>query len=402
MNILAIETTCDETAIAILKSNSKSGAKIISNIVSSQIEIHAPFGGVVPSLAKREHQKNLIPILELSLKSTGLISELKTKERSIISPSQIKKIENILRRDGELKEKTIEFIKKYKKPKIDFLSIAYGPGLEPALWPGINLVRALSYFWNIPIEKVNHLEAHILANWLPPNNLPKKSDFPIVALLVSGGHTQLILMKEIGKYRIIGETRDDAAGECFDKTARLLGLGYPGGPAISKEAEKWMAKISEKNIESNIKLPRPMMHDKSFDFSFSGLKTATLYLIEKLKKDGIKFSPSKIQEIANEIQSAIIDVLVYKTIKAAGKYKAKKILLAGGVAANKKLRDELEKNIKKDLPNVKFNYPEIKYSTDNGAMITIATYFHQKYNYPQSATWQRLRANSNLRLGNLR
>jgi N6-L-threonylcarbamoyladenine synthase len=389
-NILAIETTCDETAIAILSvKNGK--AKILANVLLSQIKIHQPYGGVVPSLAKREHQKNLIPLLIEAMKEAKLLK----KKKKILNSKKKKNIEKILKRDESLREKTLYFLENYQKPEIDLISVAYGPGLEPAIWTSINLVKALGYFFNIPIERINHIEAHILSNWIS-NSMPKKNDFPIISLTVSGGHTQLVLMKEIGKYKIIGETRDDAAGECFDKTARLLGLGYPGGPVISQYAEKYISKKRKDKIE--IQLPRPMIHSKDFDFSFSGLKTAALYLIEKLKKKKInikKITP----KIAFEIQEAISETLISKTISAAKKYKAKTIILAGGVSANKRLREKMKEEIKKELPKVKFFLPEIKYSTDNAVMIAITSFLHKKYKIGKKIKWQYLRANSNARVG---
>lgn len=387
--ILAIETTCDETAIAILKIDKNNKPKIISNIVSSQIKIHAPFGGVVPSLAKREHQKNLIPVLKKALAEARLLKETKNPALKLDIKT---KIDKILVRDGILREVTTEFLAQYKKPKIDIIAIAYGPGLEPALWPGVNLARALSLAWDIDIEKINHIEAHILANWIDKNN-PKKSDFPAIALTVSGGHSQIVLVRGVGQYKIIGETRDDAAGECFDKSARLLGLGYPGGPAISKEAGKYEIKKKKNDI---IVLPRPMINSKDFDFSFSGLKTAVLYLVEKLKKQ--KKSIKKLTpKIAHEIEEAITDVLVSKTISATKKYKAKTVILAGGVSANRRLREKMAEAVSQ-IPKTKFSAPEIKYSTDNGAMIAIAGYFHLKTKKRKMSSWKNLRAKGNLRI----
>lgn len=384
--ILAIETTCDETAISVLKTTSSGSPKIVSNIVSSQVKIHAPFGGVVPSLAKREHQNNLIPVLESALSEAKLLKE---KKQPFLKLDIKKKIDKILTRDGILSEKTLQFLAQYQKPKIDLVAIAYGPGLEPALWPGVNLAKSLSVAWGLDIEKVNHIEAHILANWIdsPP---PEKSDFPAIALTVSGGHSQLILVNNIGDYKIIGETRDDAAGECFDKTARLLDLGYPGGPAISKQASLWNQK------KDDIKLPRPMINSPDFDFSFSGLKTAVLYLIEKLKKEK-KNIKKLVPQISYETQEAIIDVLVSKTIKAAEKYKAKTVILAGGVSANKSLRERMKIEVSK-LKKTKFSVPQMKYSTDNGAMIGIAAYFHLKNRKRNTTKWPYLKAKGNLRI----
>src|SRR3989338_4967712 len=233
MKILAIETSCDETAIAILEII---GGKfeVRSNVVLSQIKIHKKFGGVVPNLAKREHRKNLPIVLKLALKEAwGTKSSL-----------------------GDL------------VPKLDAVAVTSGPGLEPALWEGINFAKDLAKKWRVPLVPVNHLEGHIYASWLRRIS----PQFPLIALIVSGGHTELVLMKKHLDYKILGETRDDATGEAFDKVARMLKLGYPGGPLISKLAER--LKTSGKGL-----FPRPMINSSDFDFSFSGLKTAVLYYL---------------------------------------------------------------------------------------------------------------------------
>jgi N6-L-threonylcarbamoyladenine synthase len=385
--ILAIETSCDETAICIAQTN-KDNFKILSNVVSSQIKIHAPFGGVVPSLAKREHQKNLIPLLNLALKEARLIKirnpKSEIRKKSQIPNSKLKTLKTILERDDILLKKTLLFFKKTTKPNIDLIAITYGPGLAPALWPGVNLARALSFYWNIPLIPINHLEAHILANWLSPINKPK---FPAICSVISGGHTLIVLMKKIGQYKIIGETRDDAAGECFDKSARLLGLGYPGGPAISQAASTFNP------LHSIFKLPRPMINTKDFDFSFSGLKTAVLYLVQDLKKQGKnikKLTPA----LCYEIQEAINETLVKKTMAAAKKYKAKSIILGGGVIANQALKEKFIQTIKKNLPKINFLAPERKFTTDNAAMITIVAHLNKKI---KKVNWKNLQANANLK-----
>jgi len=396
MIILAIETSCDDTGISILKApkNKKGCFEVLSNIVSSQIEIHKKYGGVYPAMAKREHQRNLTRVLENALKQAGMLNK-KTKGKEEISQLKIKELKKILSREPELFKKLIIFLKKYEKPniknsdngKIDLIAITNGPGLEPCLWAGINFAKALSYFWDIPIVPVNHIESHILVNLL---NLNKTTDnsvvlkFPAICLVVSGGHTQIILMKKNNDYKILGETRDDAAGECFDKAAKILGLGYPGGPIISRLATE---NSSPQNTNS-IKLPRPMIGTKDYDFSFSGLKTAILY---HHKKQSIKTQKSKkyIIKMCAEIQQAIIDVLIKKTINAAKNYKAKTIILGGGVSANEELRKQFQKNLKKgnygflsrDKKPYQINllFPPINpinLSTDNGLMTAVAGYFH--------------------------
>jgi N6-L-threonylcarbamoyladenine synthase len=396
LTILAIETSCDDTSISILRIKNLK-FKILSNIVSSQIKLHQKYGGVYPSLAKREHQRNLLPVLKQTLKQSKLLQI--SKSEFLISKqtqnSKFKILNSILEREQELLKNLIKFLERYKKPKIDAIAITIGPGLEPCLWVGVNFARALGYFWDLPIIPINHIEAHILANFIGENKslkIKSKSLFPAISLIVSGGHTQLILMKNYGKYKILGETRDDAAGECFDKVARILGLEYPGGPVIAAEAAKYQ--IS--NIKYQISLPRPMIYQKNYDFSFSGLKTAVLYNY-KNQPPPIRKSKQYIQEMCAETQQAIIDVLIYKTIKAAKDYKVKTIILGGGVAANQELRKQLKNKIKKELPDTKYLIPDTKYCTDNAAMVAITGYYHWLKN--KTNTWRNIKANANLRLG---
>ena len=255
--ILAIETSCDDTGIAVIKASSKGPIfNVLSNIVSSQAEVHKKWGGVYPMLAKREHQRNLVPVLTQALEQAKLLKISKSKfliSKQIQNPKS-KMLESILEREPELLKKLLLFLKKYQKPDIDAIAITTGPGLEPCLWVGVNFAKALSYTWNIPVVAVNHVEAHILINFLPKineifnyqfliSNQFSNSNFqklmPAVCLVVSGGHTQVILMENFGKYKILGETRDDAAGECFDKVAKILGLGYPGGPIVAAKVAQF-------------------------------------------------------------------------------------------------------------------------------------------------------------------
>ena len=333
MLILGIETSCDETAASLVEAGNGK-IKVLSNIVSSQVKLHAKYGGVVPSLAAREHVKNLRPVLELAVKGASL-------------------------------------------KKIDLISVTAGPGLISSLLVGTAFAKALAWKFKKPIVGVNHTEGHIASNWLPPieshYKLPTTNYklFPAMCLVVSGGHTQLIFMKGFGKYKKVGETLDDAAGEAFDKIARILGLGYPGGPAISVAAEK----LQTTHYSLQTSLPRPMLNSKNFDFSFSGLKTAVLYLDRDLKKKiGKNKLPKEIvYQVATEAQRAIVDVLVSKTIKAAQKYGARSIMLSGGVSANKLLRSELQKNA--EQREIKYFQPASEYTTDNAAMIALAGYF---------------------------
>ena len=355
MIILGIETSCDDTGIALVE-GSPQGCRILSNIVSSQIKIHAPYGGVVPNLAARAHLENIKPCLEKALQQA-------------------------------------------KHPKIDLIAVTIGPGLIPSILVGANFAKALAYNWQKPIIGINHIEGHIYANWLPviaskakqsraqneiassPSAPRNDIKFPALCLVVSGGHTQLILMKGHRKYKLLGETRDDAAGEAFDKVAKLLNLGYPGGPIISQKAKK--------GNPNTFDLPRPMINSNDFDFSFSGLKTAVLYLVKKQKPN--------INDMAASFQQAVIDVLITKTIKAAKEYKVKTVMLSGGVAANQELRQQMTQAIKKELTKAKFYIPSPKLCTDNAAMIAAAAFYKKRPASPKQS-WLRIATNANLKL----
>lgn len=387
MKILAIETSCDDTGIAVLEVKSSKVHKVfkvLSNVVSSQT-IHQNYGGVFPMMAKREHQRNLVPALEQALKQAKLANPKSNPPAGGLNPKQIQNLKKIFERENELFEKTKEFLEKYEKPNVDYIAVTHGPGLEPCLWVGVNFARALSYIWEIPIIPVNHIEAHILINFLGAR-LSLAPKFPAMALVVSGGHTQLILVKKIGDYDIIGETRDDAAGECFDKCAKLLGLGYPGGPEIARVA----AQFQPSTTHGALALPRPMINSKDYDFSFSGLKTAVLY--ETRDK---KLTKEYVGQMCVAVQDAICDVLIKKTLQAAKDFKVKSIILGGGVSANQELRKQFKEKIQQEIPNTKYLIPDTKYSTDNGLMIAVAAYF----NRAKKKRWQSLKANANLRVG---
>ncbi len=357
MRILAIETSCDETAVSILETKGSiknPDFNILSNIVASQVKIHAPWGGVVPNLAKREHQKNLPILLKKALKQTKL---------------------------------------SFKKPKIDFIAVTEGPGLEPCLWTGINFTQELARKWKKPLIGINHLEGHIFSVLL---SQPKKILFPALALVVSGGHTELVLIKDWLKYKIIGQTRDDAAGEAFDKVAKMLGLGYPGGPAVATCAAKFKVQSSK----FKIKLPRPIINSKDYNFSFSGLKTAVLYKLKELKQEMMPSSYDRgylVSTIAKEFQQAVIDVLLVKTMRAAKEYKVKTIILGGGVAANKELRSQFQNLINSGDRRYRLSLPEMKFTGDNAAMIALAAYFRW-IKQKKSAVSRTLKANGNFKL----
>ena len=369
MVILSIETSCDDTGVSLIKASSKKEVtfEIISNIVSSQVEIHKKWGGVYPLMAKREHQKNIIPIFKRTIKDWKAFSSKKNK---------IENLDIIFKKDPDFLKKIKPFLEETKKPKIDAVAITEGPGLEPCLWTGVNFARAISYSFDIPLIPVNHIEAHILSSLLYKKDNKKyilntKEKFPAIGLIVSGGHTQIIFIKKIGDYKILGETRDDAAGECLDKTARILGLSYPGGPEIAKKAEKFKG-------NPKITLPRPMVYSKNYDFSFSGLKTAVLYKKQRGKVN--------VPEMCKEIQQSVIDVLIKKTLSAAKEYNAKSILLGGGVVANKELRKQFKKRSKNVI------FPEKMFCMDNAAMIGVASFFKK----PKS--WKNFKANANLKI----
>ena len=365
MRILAIETSCDETAIAVLEitgTKTKPSFKLLSNQVLSQIKIHKKFGGVVPNLAMREHRKNLPIILKRALKEITPLIPLTLRGK---------------------KEET----------HIDTIAVTSGPGLEPALWEGINFAKDLAKKWKKPLIKVNHLEGHIYASWLEGE--PPK--FPILALIVSGGHTELVLMKKHLDYKILGETRDDAAGEAFDKVARMLGLGYPGGPEIAKLAEKFHNPLNPPYLKGDKRerlFPRPMINSGDFDFSFSGLKTAVLYYL----RDDPRADKSA---VAYEFQQVVVDVLTKKTADALrhygmGRTAIKSLVVGGGVAANQVLRSALGDLVAKSFSNISLHISPLWLTGDNAAMIAVAAYFKahaKKFSKPE-----KIQAKGNLKL----
>jgi len=326
ITILGIESSCDETAAAVLQSD-KAGFKILSSVVSSQVQVHAKYGGVVPEVAARLHIEKILPMIQLAIKQA-----------------------------------------KKKMTEIDYIAVTAGPGLMSSLMIGTETAKTLALALNKPLIRINHIEGHLLS-------ITEKLKFPAVGLVVSGGHTQIILVKDYLKYKLIGETRDDAAGEAFDKVAKILGLGYPGGPAISVAA----AKVESVNLIPGIeiKLPRPMLDKEGFEMSFSGLKTSVLYKWNELVKI---LSPENLDKARNlmayEFQKAVVEVLVAKTAAAALKFKAKTIVLGGGVSANKFLRSEMLRVINEKLPDVNVLMPEMKMAGDNAAMIAQGAYFH--------------------------
>jgi N6-L-threonylcarbamoyladenine synthase len=317
MNILGIDTSCDDTSAAVITD----GSLVLSNVTNSQINLHNPYGGVVPELASREHIRNIVPVVDEAL------------ERARIS----------------LK-------------KLDAIAVTIGPGLIGSLLVGLYYAKSLSYFNRIPLVGVNHLEGHILSILLEGDH----PDFPFAALTVSGGHTSLYYVKAPGRYELLGQTLDDAAGEAFDKVAKILGFGYPGGAIIES--------MSRSGRADSIAFPRAYLSDESFDFSFSGLKTAVSLYIDKWEKQGDRNPDNiRVEDITASFQEAIFEVLVNKLIRAGESKDVSSIVLAGGVACNGTLREKL--SLQAEKAGMKVFYPRPEFCTDNGAMIALAGYY---------------------------
>jgi N6-L-threonylcarbamoyladenine synthase len=310
VKILGIETSCDETGAAVVED----GRRVLSNVVASQARVHAQYGGIVPEVASRHHLEGLVPVVEAALKEA-----------------------------------------RCRWSDLDAVAVTYGPGLSGSLLVGVNLAKALAFARSLPFVGIHHLEAHNYANWLEDGGPPPRG-FPMLALIVSGAHTDLVLMEGHGRYRRLGRTRDDAAGEAFDKVGRFLGLGYPGGPAIERAA----AGVNR----ASLRLPRAWLGD-AHDFSFSGLKTAVLRLA---RQQGGEHLP--VAEVAAAFQEAVVDVLVAKAVRAARREGVSQILLSGGVAANTALREALARR-----SPVPVRVPSPVLCTDNGAMVAGCAYF---------------------------
>ncbi len=313
MYILAIESSCDETSCAIVKN----GREDIATVISSQIDIHTNFGGVVPEIASRQHLKNI----------TMVIEECLTKA-------------------------------KMKMEEIDAIAVTYGPGLIGSLLVGVEAAKTLSYIYNKPLIPVHHIAGHIYAN-----NLNKEMKYPLIALVVSGGHTELVYMEDEYKFEYLGGTLDDAIGETYDKVARVIDVGYPGGPVIDKMAHQGVHEYE---------LPLPL-NDMTYNFSFSGLKSAVINLSHNYKQRGIEINK---ENLAKSFQDVVVEIIVKKTIKALKDKNVKRLIIAGGVAANKAIRENLEKVCKEN--NIDCSYPNIKYCTDNATMIGAAAYYAYK------------------------
>lgn len=351
MRILSIETSCDETAVALLEVTGEVNqpeVKILGNTLYSQAKLHEEYGGVYPNLAKREHEKNLPILLQNTLKEAG-------------------------------------FDRNYGS--IDLIAVTAGPGLEPALWTGITFAEKLGKDWGKPVMPVNHMEGHIFSV-LCGGESSAELKLPALALLVSGGHTELVQISELGTYKILGKTLDDAVGEAFDKVARMLGLPYPGGPQISYLAEL----DRQKNAKSLIDFPRPMIHSKNLDFSFSGLKTAVLYY---LKSQG-EISDEHKASVARAFEDAVIEVLINKTRKALEQSELdfKTLIVAGGVAANSKLREAVA-GLRLEFPELSISFPIKLLATDNAIMIGLAGFIEATL-HPEKMNAGPIKAQGNL------
>lgn len=370
--ILAIETSCDDTGVAIVSLESDAPV-VLSSVVSSQIELHRQYGGVVPNLAAREHVKNLVPVVDEAMWEARVTAD-----------------------------------------DIDAIAVTKGPGLIPALLAGVSAAKTLAFVWRKPLLGIHHIEGHIYANFISEpitdNSQPTTEEstvfqnskfeirnsqpFPLLALVVSGGHTELVLMRDHFEYDILGRTKDDAAGEAFDKVAKMLGLPYPGGPEIATRAErvesrkskvkshdpesenrirqtasvsKFEIRNSKSEEASGFRFPRPMIDSGDYDFSFSGLKTAVLYEIRKVPETGR--DEAFVDAVCHAFQEAVVDVLTTKTRRAIREFAPRTLVIAGGVSANVALRESLSNMVARDFPETEFRVPEFRYSLDNAAMI---------------------------------
>lgn len=365
MIILAIETSCDETAVSVIEAlgdfpNAK--YELLGNALWSQIDIHREYGGVFPALAKREHAATIVPMLEKALNEASLEKDYSP----FLFPEQEAELRKILEREPTLADQLITFHKEHGVPPIDVIAVTVGPGLEPALWVGINFAKALSYLWNVKMIPVNHMEGHVLASIFDIEDDDQLTPilFPAIVLLISGGHTELILMKDWAQYERVGQTRDDAVGEAFDKVARLIGLPYPGGPEISRLA----AEGRQQHLPPfKADLPRPMINSDDLDFSFSGLKTAVRYAVEDKN-----LSDDSKKALSRDFEDAVRDVLIKKTKGAVDKYEAQTIIIGGGVSANKFLMREFKRQFLITHPDITVYTPNPGLSTDNSIMIALA------------------------------
>lgn len=375
MTILAIETSCDETAVAIIKTvrGKNIQFEILSHKVLSQIDLHAQYGGVFPALAKREHSKALTQLIAECLEEADLLTE-RTNTYHIPNADR-KKLETLLEKEPEMLQAMKVLFEGIQKPALDAIAVTQGPGLEPALWVGINGALSLHHIWGIPLYPINHMEGHVIASTLLKDGdkytIPELV-FPAVALLISGGHTELVRIPKQRSYHILGKTRDDAVGEAFDKVARMLGLPYPGGPEISRLAEQ--ARRDGIVVDEALRLPRPMLRSGDIAFSFSGLKTAVLIRVKKILEEDGELRDITKKMIALEFENAVTDVLVAKSKQALYESRAKTLIVGGGVSANNHIREALQELAHTE--DLLLYVPDRKLSTDNGIMIAATGLLH--------------------------
>ena len=386
MKILSIETSCDETALALLDIYGEPEDLHISSraaVTLSQIDIHKEYGGVFPALAKREHAKNIIPLLEQTLKNADDFSS-DTRDYQHLSDT----FSDIFSHEKGLADRTLAFLESTAPPSIDAVAVTYGPGLEPALWVGLNIAKALSLAWNVPLVPVDHIEGHIASALFDPKenkSLPSPA-MPSLALIISGGHTEFVSFSKWGSYSYLGGTVDDAVGEAYDKVARMLDLPYPGGPPLSRLASVWR----KKNKENPFTFPRPMKDAPNLDLSFSGLKTSVLYAVRNRE-----LTDEDKEAVAAAFEDAVADVLLHKTKKALEYSGARSCIVCGGVSANMFLREQFEK-LEKET-SVSLHIPDVTLSTDNATMIAIAGYIQHEREGGLSAPYELipLRVNGN-------
>lgn len=369
MLILSIETSCDETAISLVEADGEfphATYTILGNALWSQIDVHREFGGVFPAVAKREHVAIITAMLEKALTE----SEIEATPGEL-NEQQEQEINQLLHRETELAVRLLTFYKNTGSYQIDLVAVTSGPGLEPALWVGVNFARALALLWNVPIVPVNHMEGHILASVFDSERDDMLSDiaFPTISLLISGGHTELILMSDWGHYKKIGQTRDDAVGEAYDKVARMVGLPYPGGPEIAKRAES----ARKEKLPEYASLPRPMLNSPDLDFSFSGLKTAVRYAVQDKK-----LTEADVCAVARDFEDAAAAVLLKKSLAAVEQYAAKTLIVGGGVSANQHLKRVFEVAFLEKVPDLTVYFPQPNLSTDNSIMIALAGHARAK------------------------
>ena len=364
MLILSIETSCDETAVSLVQAKGEfpdATYEILGNGLWSQVDAHAEYGGVFPALAKREHGRTLVPMLHQAATESDLLEN----HPSDLSDQDKAKLQELLVREEGLADALIEFLAAHSLPKIDLIAVTSGPGLEPALWVGVSFAKALALITGANVIPTNHMEGHILASIYDVERDDMLSDinFPAVALLISGGHTELINMSNWGVYDKVGQTRDDAVGEAFDKVARLLGLPYPGGPQISKLA----ADARKRDLPEFEKLPRPMIGSGDLDFSFSGLKTAVRYAVaEKELTDDERAA------IARDFEDAVTETLLKKASTAVADAGAKTLIVGGGVSANQFIKRAFEAHFLTEFPDCTVYFPSPSLATDNSIMIALA------------------------------